>query len=586
MNEDRPNILLLTVDALRADRTTIHDYDKPTTPVLAHLAENAIVCDNAFSLGPFTQSASVQLFTSTRPLSYGGFDKGATGRPDTLFKFFNDRGYQTSALSTLHWVSRFSGYGAGLEDEIQLFTLNTLVGVSVANMRNTLSAYRDGELDSETMLRSVGPIICKLFDDAEDYCNTRLAKDPVFRCEFPNSQFVNAGYDFGKVRKIVFRHRDEYKRDPLAYVKRHLNYTPEAHQWLAHEWRYARSIPRLAGEAWLRFLTQILGIFSPGRANRLRHRFKHYVDAPALADKVISMLEGRETDRPFFIWTHFMDCHLPYVSGTGRKWFDETAQHLDALNYPSDIDPTAAFRPDRPKSAEDWQAVSALYDASVRGVDKEIGRIVDALDIMGLGKNTWVVIAGDHGEELGEHGDLGHNFVFYEHSIRTPMMFRRLGEKKQRTGGLATSLDLAPTIASLCKFEKLEDWVGSSVCGEAVSERPHVVMETFFGGNCLFHLRPIYLGVRNHRYKFLWKEWRDPRDKLTPDEPELYDLKSDPEEKNNIFRPDHPALPPLRRAAAERLAEIPEISSERIVNAFGEDGRSAIAAFRHENQDQ
>ena len=92
--------------------------------------------------------------------------------------------------------------------------------------------------------------------------------------------------------------------------------------------------------------------------------------------------------------------------------------------------------------------------------------------------------------------------------------------------------------------------------------------------------------MRNHRYKFLWKEWRDPRDKLTPDEPELYDLKSDPEEKNNIFRPDHPALPPLRRAAAERLAEIPEISSERIVNAFGEDGRSAIAAFRHENQDQ
>ena len=62
----------------------------------------------------------------------------------------------------------------------------------------------------------------------------------------------------------------------------------------------------------------------------------------------------------------------------------------------------------------------------MRGVDKEIGRIVDALDIMGLGKNTWVVIAGDHGEELGEHGDLGHNFVFYEHSIRTPMMFRRL----------------------------------------------------------------------------------------------------------------------------------------------------------------
>jgi arylsulfatase A-like enzyme len=108
-----PNILMLTVDALRADRTSVYCYDRPTTPTLERLAKDAIVCDRAFSLGTFTQSATVQLFTSTAPLSYGGFDAGAVGRPDTLFKHFQKNGYRTTAISTLHWVNSFLDMATG-----------------------------------------------------------------------------------------------------------------------------------------------------------------------------------------------------------------------------------------------------------------------------------------------------------------------------------------------------------------------------------------------------------------------------------------------------------------------------------------
>ena len=68
---------------LRADRLGVYGYDRPTTPNLDRFTENAVVCDNAYTLGPFTQVACIQLFTSSRPFSYGGYDRGAAGRPDT-----------------------------------------------------------------------------------------------------------------------------------------------------------------------------------------------------------------------------------------------------------------------------------------------------------------------------------------------------------------------------------------------------------------------------------------------------------------------------------------------------------------------
>ena len=71
-----PNVLLLTVDAWRADRLSLYGYGRPTTPVLDRFAANATVCERAFSLGSFTQGACIQLFTSSRPMSYGGYDGG------------------------------------------------------------------------------------------------------------------------------------------------------------------------------------------------------------------------------------------------------------------------------------------------------------------------------------------------------------------------------------------------------------------------------------------------------------------------------------------------------------------------------
>lgn len=301
----RLNVLMLTIDALRADRTSLHEYNRPTTPTFERLGENALVCDYAISLAPFTQPACVQLFTSTRPFSFGGYDMGAIGRPKTVFQHFHDAGYRTSLLSTLHWVNRFFGYGIDGAEEFQLFSLITLPGAVLAIMRNLLSGYEAGTLSEDIMLSFVDPLLLKFFDDALSYCTYFQANERDLKAEFPDAPFVNAHYDYGKIETSIVRHRREFLDDKIGYIRRYLLPAPSnadwMKRWLPGEWYYLRKPSKLVGEGLFRAANRIIGLFDPSLARARNNRFKNYTDARALGDKVISLLEGHDGDEPFFI---------------------------------------------------------------------------------------------------------------------------------------------------------------------------------------------------------------------------------------------------------------------------------------------
>jgi arylsulfatase A-like enzyme len=143
-------------------------------------------------------------------------------------------------------------------------------------------------------------------------------------------------------------------------------------------------------------------------------------------------------------------------------------------------------------------------------------------------------------------------------------------------------MDIAPTTAALAGIEPAPGWEGTALTDAAQAQQPHVLMETFFAGNCLFDHRPLYFGVRTRDHHYLWKEYRDPRDNLSPEGNELYDVSTDPGELNNIYRPDHPLVPGFNAVIARRLAELPAITNERIIGLFGPeiaaDAQQATAA--------
>jgi len=574
------NALLLTVDTWRADRMSLYGYDRPTTPALARFAENAIVCDNAYATGPFTQIACVPLFTSSRPMSYGGYDGGARGRPDTVFRHFQQAGHRTWGLSTIHWVSRMFGYMDGLDEISEVFLLNAIPGMALNLTRDTLHAWREGRIDDAAMLARVAPVMDDIFDAIHGYCNSMLASGESLRGRFPDCKMVNDGYDFAQVRTVAARHQAEFKRGALAYVQSRLRDTSTPEQWIAKDWRYKRRPGKLLGGITDKAAGRLLGAFSPKSARLRANRFGMTPDAHAIADDVIRNLKTLTDDQPFLIWAHFKDTHQPFVSGNGRDWFRQTPGYLDSLGYDPTIDPGAVFK-GKPKTEDGWQAVGALYDSAMRSTDEALGRILEAVDEMGLADSTVIGMAGDHGEELGEHGDYGHAVCSYEHTSHIPMLFRAPGEAGRRIDGFVSSLDFAPTVSALAGLDAAAGWEGAAVTSEAVADREYMLTEAFCRGDCLFEHRPPYLGIRSKQYKYLWREYRDPFHDHGADTPELYDLDADPEERNNIYAPDHPEVLALNPVLAARLAEIPEFSDQRIIDAFGDVGRNALRELRN-----
>lgn len=579
MTSDRPNVLLLTIDALRADRLSLHGYGRPTTPTLERLAEAAIVCDENITTTAFTEPALPSMLTSSLPLSFGGYDAGAYGRPMNVFEVFNGAGYRTTLISTFPWVSRFYGYRKGVDDEHMLFVINALVGVSVQSMVSSLSQYHDDPQSSEADFDKIVAVVGKLLDDLDAYCDARLEQADFDRGDMAWERLLRDGYDYPRIKRIVATHRNVFRADAAAYIRHHLSKVPRAHEWIAADWRFARRPTALFQYGLERLMSRVLMPLAPARARLFEYRCKRYVDAHALANRIIRVIDEHDPGRPFFVWTHFVDAHVPYCPGATPDWRRRVPDYLSALGYRADIDPAIAAGP-KPTTEEGWAAWRALYDAAARYVDEQIGRVITALEKRGLAEDTLVVIASDHGEELGDHGDISHHFRLYEHNIRVPLLFHRSGIAAKRIDALTTHLDLAPTMAGLAGVAPAPGWQGLPVTSPAVADREYVLAEAFHGGSCLFDRRPPYVAVRTRQYKYLWKEYRDPSDRFSLEGPELYDHRADPGERNNLYRADHPALPALNRAVAVRLAEIQEISPERIVAAFGADGKDAVRLVR------
>lgn len=576
----KPNILFLSVDALRFDRTSLSGYARPTTPALARLAENAIVCNQTTSSAAFTQPSLPSMLTSTLPLSYGGYDNGAIGRPASLFKVLHEVGYETTMLSTFPWVNRFFGYSDGVDHEHLLFVLNALVGIAGQRMRSTLHAHADDLLSADDLIDRVSPIVESMFRDIETYCDIRVEQKSLNARDMKQERFVKDGYNFSAVRRVIDAHRTAFIKNPGHYIRTHLHKVPQAHEWVARDWRMKRRFETFIVQGFLRLLSSLVTVVSPGQAYLREYQSKRYVDGVALTNRIENVIDSHNSDQPFFIWTHFLDTHTPYIPGAAPNWAGKVPDYLRRLGYPDTIDPVIAVS-GAPTTDEAWDGWSALYDAAVLYVDEQIGRISTALEKRGLADNTIIAITGDHGEELGEHGDISHHFRMYEHNIRVPMLFHVPGSTRRDIDALTSTTDLAPTICDLVGADTPSAWCGSSVVSDTVRARKHVISEAFHSGNCLFESRPLYIAVRTHKYKFLWKEYRDRTDRFSPEGLELFDLESDPEEMNNIYRPDHPALTELNQVVAERLAEIPEFSSARIENAFGQTGRDAVAKIRN-----
>jgi len=277
---------------------------------------------------------------------------------------------------------------------------------------------------------------------------------------------------------------------------------------------------------------------------------EHHTDALMAADAewVLERCAKRK-DRPFFLTVGFFRPHTPYVSP--KSYFDlhpkDTMPVVQGVKEDqADIPPAglASYKKDQDKLTDDMRrhALQAYY-ASISFMDAQVGRVVAALDRLGLADNTVIVFTSDHGYHVGEHG-LWQKMSLFEESARVPLLIVAPGATVK--GGVAKSpvshVDVFPTLAELCSVKTPENVQGQSLVpmlkDPTVSGRGWAITQVVRGGGVARRARAKAAGndsgstffgysLRTPRWRYTeWDEGRQGR--------ELYDHDADPREITNL----------------------------------------------------
>ncbi|MFH0945809.1 MAG: sulfatase [Planctomycetota bacterium] len=155
------------------------------------------------------------------------------------------------------------------------------------------------------------------------------------------------------------------------------------------------------------------------------------------------------TDLPVFLWVHYFEAHSPYPpSPYSRR---ELADYHGPYEEGATTEQFYAYGSEEvPGTPENRRALEALYDGQVEEVDRRVGELLDLLDGQGLLENAIVIVVGDHGQLLGEHGEVGHGGRLWEPIMRVPLMIWDSTSRKAAGVEERVSLvDLLPTVAEL-----------------------------------------------------------------------------------------------------------------------------------------
>ncbi|MBN2525526.1 MAG: sulfatase-like hydrolase/transferase [Deltaproteobacteria bacterium] len=225
--------------------------------------------------------------------------------------------------------------------------------------------------------------------------------------------------------------------------------------------------------------------------------------AQFVAEEAVAWLKKRNESKPFFLYVHTIDPHVPYIPPAKyRALYDnepyngivEATKTADLLGK---VKIGAARLNDRDKFR-----LEALYDGEISYHDDHIVKVYDELKEQGLLENTVLVVTADHGEEFFEHGSVGHGHSLYEELLHVPLFVRLPGAKPEsgaRFTEMVELVDVAPTVCEMTGVTVPEGVEGKSLAPQLNGSEidwPNVAFSEFMEGQ---------LTVRTIRYKLIYR---------------------------------------------------------------------------------
>jgi N-acetylglucosamine-6-sulfatase len=340
-------------------------------------------------------------------------------------------------------------------------------------------------------------------------------------------------------------------------------------------------MPQPGFDYWLSFRGQ--GVYYNPTFNingkQVAHGDSAYI-TDLLTDYAIEWLSKQDKQKPFFLYLSHKAVHAEFQPAQRHKgMYANTPIKYPPSMYLTKTDSSTIFGPLPSQSVEgkemkvnmrdmpewvkkqrySWHGVDYMYHGDIPfndfyrrymetllGVDESVGRVQKWLDDNGLAENTLVVYMGDNGFSFGEHGLIDKRHM-YEESQRVPLlaMCPSLIKPGTKVTQVIQNVDIAPTLMAYAGMPKPKQMQGESFIpllkGQTVANwRDRAFYEYYW--EQAFPQTPTMFGVRTDRYKYIFNYgvW---------DANELYDLKEDPYEVNNLIRsPEHQQI-------AEQLRE-------------------------------
>ena len=263
------------------------------------------------------------------------------------------------------------------------------------------------------------------------------------------------------------------------------------------------------------------------------------LDAKAITDRALEWLERRRDER-FVLFLHYLDTHTPYSPPK-----EYIARFADAA-YAGKVGDTYAHVEGAEASAydaADRKKIIALYDAGLRYVDAQIGRIVAALAERGQLDDTAIVITADHGEEFWDHGEFFHGQSLYDELLHVPLIVHVPGIVPAGTvvERPVRMIDLAPSLLEWAGLPRPATFEGRPLSQilAAANDPGDALIATATQAQF-----PTRYAIRVGGLKLI--------ESLDTGNRELFDVTNDPDEKRNLAaeRPDDLAKLEARLAEA------------------------------------
>lgn len=269
---------------------------------------------------------------------------------------------------------------------------------------------------------------------------------------------------------------------------------------------------------------------------QIRGEACHNIPCEHINSRAIPWLKAHAKEK-FFLFIHYWDPHTPYLPPEKyRDLFykgdpcDPKNKSLEGLWRHPFGQPWKEWFDRLMPGITDAEYIVAMYDSEIRHVDDGVRDLLGAVETLGLADDTLVVIFSDHGEMMYKHGIYFDHHGLYDDNLHVPLIVGWPGTKRKgmRIPHLVQHIDIAPTIFDAAGVEIPASVEGHSLLPYLRGEFDEPLYPFLVAEECT---RMMKWAIRTDAHKFILARQRDYRHGPMR---ELYDLKADPHEMNNI----------------------------------------------------